>query len=70
MPVPTTQELLDATEEAILALLQRGQEVRVNGRTYRRADLPELRAFRDALKTEISRNARGGIRMRQAVPRG
>jgi hypothetical protein len=66
----TAAELLEAVNAAILQVLTRGQEVVVAGRRYTRANLNDLRALRDELAEEEIREERGGIRLRQVVPRG
>jgi len=70
MPAPTAQELLDATKEAILKILQGHQSADVNGRLYRKADLSELRALRAELETEVRADAGQRIRSRRAFLRG
>jgi len=58
----TAQELLDAANEAILALLQgRIQEYQFGQRRFRYADLAELRRVRDTLKEEVSGESGTGI---------
>lgn len=49
----TDEELLAAYEAAIVAVLEGGQEYEVNGKKFRRADLKDLTAARDALKKKI-----------------
>lgn len=55
----TDAELLVEIDAAILAVLQRGQEYSILGRSYRRGDLKELRAWRKEVAATIARAARG-----------
>ena len=66
----TLQPMVDAANAAIIALITKGQEVRVNGRTYRRAELSQLKTVRDQLEAELARVKGGGLRVNQVVPRG
>jgi hypothetical protein len=64
------ETFLDDIEEAIRAVLTRGQRVQVNGQQYTRADLGELRQLRTEARRELGRARTGGMRIRQVVPRG
>lgn len=64
------KKMLLKVKEAIIAVITRGQAVTVNGKTYTRANLAELRAIRSDLEAEVTRLDRGGMRIRQVVPRG
>lgn len=55
----TDAELLVEIDAAILAILQGGQEYSIHGRSYRRADLKELRAWRKEVAGAVARAARG-----------
>ena len=66
----TAAELLEAVNAAILEVLTRGQEVMIDGKRYTRANLADLRSLRDEIEQEATREERGGIRLRQVVPRG
>jgi len=66
----TAAELLAKVETAIDGILERGQSYTINGRTYTRANLAELRRFRKELEVEVEKAAQGGgIRVRYGVPR-
>lgn len=74
-PVPTlttSQQLLDAVNAAILDLIQGGQEVTINGRRYRRAELEQLREMRKELESEVARLESGSntVRARRVIPIG
>lgn len=73
MPTLTTsQQLLDAVNAAILDLIQGGQEVTINGRRYRRAELEQLREMRKELESEVARLESGSntVRARRVIPIG
>jgi stage III sporulation protein SpoIIIAA len=66
------QTLLDQAEAAIIDILQNGVEVQIGNRRYRMENLKELRAFRDGLKDELSKevlyeNRRNGRGVRVPV---
>lgn len=65
----TTSELLALVDQAIETVLKKGQAFTVQGRTYTRADLAELRRWRKELIAETVQTERGGIRVRYGVPR-
>ncbi|MCK5769477.1 hypothetical protein [Algiphilus sp.] len=57
----STQELLEATEDALLKLLQKGwKSVRVNGQEYTQREIGELRALRRDLRRELGAKTRQG----------
>ncbi len=69
----TAQQILDATNDAILALIQNGAKsyTMTTGdtvRTVTKLDLPELRAMRDEAKQEVSLSTVGS-RRNFAIPR-
>lgn len=66
----TATELLTAIDTAILDLLQNGEEVWVNGRKYRKAQLSELRAMRAEYAAIVATSTAGGVfdRMKTGVP--
>lgn len=66
----TTSELLAEVDTAIEAILQKGQSYTINGRTFTRANLGELRRFRQELRAQDATDSSGGIRVRYGVPRG
>lgn len=60
-------DMLDQVNAAITAILTRGQSVTLNGQTYSRANISELRELRKDLRIEIGQAKRGGIRSRRIV---
>ena len=66
----TYEEELAEVEAAITKILKFGQTFDVNGRTTANAELRTLYARKTQLTRLIARASRGGIRMRQMVPRG
>lgn len=66
----TLQLMVDEANQAVRDLMTRGQEVRVNNRTFRRAELDQLMEVRNQLERELARSVRGGLRVGQLVPRG
>lgn len=61
--MPSTQEMLDAVEAAILKCLETGGVVSysIDGRTVQRAGFDELSRLRDKLKAQLA-NEKGGAR--------
>lgn len=66
----TNEELLDEVETALSSLLSGTSSVRVGQREFNRQSLDQLWKMRDRLLGRINRGARGGMRVRQIVPRG
>lgn len=64
--MPTLAEI----DTAIETVIERGQTVEVNGRRITRANLSELWAMRKQVAGLEDREERGGMRVRQVVPRG
>lgn len=64
------QNMLEKIEQAIVAVLTRGQDVTINGKRYTRANLADLKEMRRELRAEVVSSSRGGIRLRQGVSRG
>ena len=68
----SAQTRLDAYIQAELAVLSGGQEGRVAGRQWKKADLPEIRAAIKDLQSEIDdlkSQSSGQSRLYTAVPR-
>lgn len=59
---------LSEVQDAIEAILERGQSFKLNGRMLTRADLAELYKQEERLETLAAREARGGMRVRRVVP--
>ncbi len=57
----TPEHLLKATKNTIVNVLLAGQAYGINGRSYTRANLPELKKLRDDLSREIAEAANGGL---------
>lgn len=66
--VTTTAEQLAEVQAAISAILTKGQSFTINGRRLDRADLDALYKREGMLERKLAREARGGMRVRQAVP--
>lgn len=64
----TDAEELSQVEDAIAAILARGQSGSIRDNSVTRADLAQLQRRRDQLTARIARAARGGIRVRGATP--
>lgn len=54
--------MLTAVETCITTILEGGQEYELLGRRYKRADLAELRAWRNELKAQLSAESGGSTR--------
>ena len=48
-----SQDMLTAVETAIMNLLSGAEEIRINGRKYRKSNLPQLQAQRQILYEEV-----------------
>lgn len=70
MAVQTYTEQLESVQAAISAIEAGEQAFSLNGRTVSRADLKTLYQREQWLRKMADRETRGGVRMRQAVPRG
>lgn len=70
MALKTYTEQLESVQTAIASVEATGQGFDVNGRTVTRGDLRTLYQRERWLRSQVAREARGGIRMRQVVPRG
>lgn len=64
----TTEERLERVSKAIEDLLDSGQSVSYNGRTFTMANLKELTDLEHRLELRIERKSRGGIRVRRGTP--
>lgn len=49
------QAMLDEVDDAILEILQNGQSISINGRTYTRASLDTLYKLQEQYERQISR---------------
>lgn len=63
-------EQLDRVQAAIAAIEEGEQAYSLNGRTVSYADLQTLYQREKWLRRMVDRERRGGVRMRQGVPRG
>lgn len=70
MAVESYSTQLERVQTTIATIEEAGQAHAVNGRQLTRADLEVLYAREKWLRKMVAREVRGGIRMRQAVPRG
>lgn len=64
----TTQQQLDAVDQAIAAIEGGAQAFTVLGRTYQRGQLQAYYAERRHLEQKLEREQRGGSRIRLARP--
>lgn len=69
MAIKTYTEQLEEVQAAITAILTGAQRFQINGRDVTRANLDELRSWETELRRKVSRQARGGIRTVQVVPK-
>lgn len=70
MAVESYSMQLERVQTTIATIEEAGQAHDINGRSLRRADLEVLYKREKWLRKMADRESRGGIRMRQAVPRG
>jgi len=68
MTTYTTAELKEYVQEAIVKILTDGQAYSNQGRSWTKADLPELRNMLKDLELKEQRETAGGIRVRGATP--
>jgi hypothetical protein len=66
--VRTTTQQLDAVDAAIAAIESGAQSFTVLGRLWQKADIGKLYEERGRLKAELTRETRGGSRIRLARP--
>ena len=66
MPQTLTQQL-DEIQAAKTAILVRGQEYEIGGRSLKRADIRWVLNREKELITELARESRGGIRIRHGT---
>lgn len=62
------EERLQEAQDALEAILERGQSYRIGEREYARADLRDVMALVDHWDTMVKRLDRGGIRSRLGTP--
>ena len=60
----TFTELLAEVDNAIIAVLTKGQEYTIDGRTFKRADLETLKTMRNEYKALADGETNGGRRVR------
>ena len=69
MALRTYAEQLEEVQDAISAILTKGQSYSIEGRTYTRANLKDLQDREAYLRPLVERESRGGLRVRLGVPR-
>lgn len=62
------QAELELVNDAISKVLRGGVDVTYDGHRVVKSDLDRLRAHRNSLISEITKQERGGIRIRRGVP--
>ena len=69
MAIQSYTEQLEECQAAIKLIMTGGQSVNYDGRQRTEADLKALQEREVYLQTMVKREARGGVRMTQLVPR-
>ena len=64
----TYREQLEEVQQAISEIVSGAQEASYNGQRVRKAELSQLLSYECRLKAAISRQSRGGIRVRGGTP--